>query len=370
MKLTIPRKPLAQALDAVVRIVERRNTIPIMSNVLIVATSGGIEITATDCDMTATARVEADVATPGRLTVAAGRLHDIVKKLDEKATVSLDASDTALAVKAGRAKFNLSTLPAADFPDLGAGEMTARFFLPAKTLARGLQKSAFAASTEETRYYLNGVFMHIFTSGGDTALRFVATDSYRLARVECAMPEGAADLSPVIIPRKAVTELMKLASSHDGDAEIEASATKLRFTIGATTLLTKTIDGNFPDYARVIPTQNDKIAKVDRDAFKSAAERVSTISSERGRAVKLEFADGALKLSVSNPNLGSASEEIESDYQSGPLEIGFNAGYLTEILSQFDGDLVEVKLNDSGSPTLITSPHDADLLTVIMPMRV
>ena len=368
MKLSLPRIHLAKGLDVVVRIVERRSTIPILSSVLLTAAPGqGLTVTTTDMDMTATTRIEADVERAGTLTVPVARLHDIAKKLDEKSTVSLDATESNVLVKAGRARFTLQTLPAQDFPEIAQGEFECSFTIPAKTFSRALQKTSFAISTEETRYYLNGVFMHTT----EAELRFVATDGHRLSRIILDAPNVAAVASGIIIPRKAVTEFQRLAAAAgDDDVHIEVSAQKLRVAIGATAIITKTVDGSFPDYERVIPTQNDKKTAIDREAFKSAAERVATINSERGRAVKLAFAPDALTLSAQNPDMGSASEQFEIDANFGSLEIGFNAAYLIEILEHFAGDTVEMQLNDSNSPTIITGGRDPDLLTVIMPMRV
>lgn len=401
MKLSLPRADLVKALDFVARTVERRSTIPILSNVRIVAISESLRFTATDLDAEAICRIDAKVDEPGALTVPAARLHDIVRKLDEKAQVSLAADESSLTVKAGRARFTLQTLPVSDWPDLSPGEMPHAFTLPVATLARALQKTAFAISNEETRYYLGGVFMHVAETADGPKLRLVATDGHRLARFETEAPEGAAKIPGIIIPRKACSELAKMAKeapNKDATARISLSSSKIRVEIDHdrerladasasdmdVVLLSKLIDGSYPDYERVIPRQNDKRAELDLEAFARAVDRVSTIASERGRAIKLEFGaseravgerqsepqTGILKLSVVNADLGSASEEQEADYSAAPLEIGFNAVYLREILGNFEGDRVRVDLNDGGSPTILTSPHDSDLLVVIMPMRV
>jgi DNA polymerase III subunit beta len=371
MKLALHRADLVKALDFVARTVERRSTIPILSNVRLEASAGALCLAATDLDAEATSIVAAEVEAPGALTVSAARLHDIARKLDDKANVALAADKDALTLKSGRARFTLQTLPVADWPDLNPGDLPHGFELPAADLARALQKCAFAISNEETRYYLNGVFLHTVDVEGEKKLRFVSTDGHRLARFEREAPAGSESIPGVIIPRKAVNEIVKLASADKtATARIALSNSKIRIEIGSSKLLSKLIDGSFPDYARVIPTSNDKKAELDREAFASAVDRVSTIASERGRAIKLEFKPDALTLSVTNAETGSASEEQEIDYAAAPVEIGFNAAYLREILGNFEGDRVEVAMNDSGSPTILTSPHNPGLLAVLMPMRV
>jgi DNA polymerase-3 subunit beta len=389
MKLSLPRQSIAKALDFVVRAVERRSTIPILSNVRLEAQTGdrvGLLLAATDLDMEAKTFIEAEVEAPGALTVSASTLHDIVRKLADKASVSLEGVDpdrersagdgasdinfARLAVKAGRARFNLQALPTTDWPELAAGALPHQFALPAATLARALAKTSFAISNEETRYYLNGVYVHVAETENGARLRFVATDGHRLARFEAPAPESAAGMPGIIVPRKCCAELARLAKDAEGDVAFSVSDSKIRFEAGAHVLLSKLIDGSFPDYSRVIPTQNDKLAVLDRAGLGEAAGRVATLSSERGRAVKLEFGPDRLALSVNNPDLGAANEEIDADYSSAPLTIGFNSLYLAEALNAFSGDKVRIDLNDGSAPTILRSPADEDLLVVLMPMRV
>ncbi len=233
-----------------------------------------------------------------------------------------------------------------------------------------IDKTQFAISNEETRYYLNGIYLHAVDSEGHAMLRAVATDGHRLARVEIAAPSGSAGMPGVIIPRKAVNEVQKLIEDLGKEVTIEISPTKARFSFDDVVLITKLIDGTFPDYMRVIPSGNDKYLTVERAPFQAAVDRVSTISSERGRAVKLAMADGKLTLSVNNPDSGSAVEELEVGYDAPPLDIGFNARYLLDITSQLDGDTALFKLADPGSPTLVLDRDGAPALYVLMPMRV
>jgi DNA polymerase-3 subunit beta len=273
-------------------------------------------------------------------------------------------------IRSGRSRFMLQALPEGDFPDLAAGDLPHRFALPAGDLKRLIDKTQFAISTEETRYYLNGIFFHTLDAGNGPVLRAVATDGHRLARVEMPAPQGAQGMPGVIVPRKAVAEIQKLVENGEEAIEIELSSAKVRLTFGGVVLTSKLIDGTFPDYQRVIPQGNDKQLVVERADFAKAVDRVSTISSERGRAVKLALNEGRLTLSVNNPDSGSATEEIEVDYDAPALDIGFNARYLLDITSQLDGDTALFKLADPGSPTLIQDRDGAPALYVLMPMRV
>jgi DNA polymerase-3 subunit beta len=372
MKATIERAILLKALGHVHRIVERRNTIPILANVLIEAADGKLALKSTDLDLEATESAAADVGQSGATTVPAHVFYDIVRKLPDGAQVSLETTGDAgqLLLRSGRSRFTLQALPASDFPDLTSGDFSHRFSLSAVELKRLIENTQFAISTEETRYYLNGIFLHTVDIDGSAALRAVATDGHRLARVETPAPQGAFGMPGVIAPRKAVNEVQKLLEDTTRDIAIEISTAKARFQFGDVVLTTKLIDGTFPDYARVIPTSNDKRLVVEKDPFERAVDRVSTLSSERGRAIKLAIAEGKVTLSVNNPDSGSASEEIEADYDSTPIDIGFNARYLLDIVGQLSSDTALIRLNDPGSPTLIQDRDGSRALYVLMPLRV
>ena len=280
-----------------------------------------------------------------------------------------DPERDRLTLTSGHARFALQTLPAEDFPDLAAGEMTHEFKIAASDLKKLLDKTRFAISTEETRYYLNGIYLHPAGNAAPT-LRAVATDGHRLAQIELPRPAGAEGMPGVIIPRKTVHELHRLLEDSETEVRVGASSTKVRFEIGTVTVTSKLIDGTFPDYARVIPQNNDKVLTVSNSQFKSAVDRVSTIASERGRAVKLNLSEDKLTLSVNNPEGGSAIEEIGVSYTAAPLEIGFNARYLLDIAGQLESDAAVFKLADPGSPTLVRDGDDESALYVLMPMRV
>ncbi|HRJ70019.1 MAG TPA: DNA polymerase III subunit beta [Beijerinckiaceae bacterium] len=372
MKVTVEQAALLKSLGHVHRVVERRNTIPILSNVLLRAEAGKLWLKATDLDIEVTESLAADAAQGGSTTVPAHVLYDIVRKLPDGAQVSLEQAGDAsqLTVRSGRSRFTLQALPDSDFPDLAAGTLSHRFEVAATELRRLLEKTQFAISTEETRYYLNGIYLHAVEGEAGAILRAVATDGHRLAQSDTPAPKGASGMPGVIVPRKTVAEIQKLLAEAEGDITVELSTAKIRFSVGSVVFTSKLIDGTFPDYARVIPTRNDKRLTVELDEFARSVDRVSTISSERGRAVKLALADGKLVLSVNNPDAGQAVEELSVDYESGPLDIGFNARYLLDITAQLDGDTALFKLADPGSPTLIQDRDGAPNLYVLMPMRV
>jgi DNA polymerase-3 subunit beta len=371
MRATVERSHLLKSLGHVHRVVERRNTIPILSNVLMRADGGRLTLKATDLDLEVTESVAAEIGQAGGTTVPAHILYDIVRKLPDGAEVSLDSGDgSQLALKAGRSRFTLQVLPESDFPDLTAGEFPTRFSLPASALKKLIERTQFAISTEETRYYLNGIYLHAVTVDSKPMLRAVATDGHRLAQTQIEAPAGSESMAGVIVPRKTVGEILKLVEETEDAVDLEISDTKIRITIGDVVLTSKLIDGTFPDYGRVIPQGNDKILKVDRQEFTGAVDRVSTISSERGRAVKLALTEGKMTLSVNNPDSGSAVEELGVDYPADDIEIGFNSRYLLDVASQLTSGTAEFRFADPGSPTLITDEGVADALYVLMPMRV
>ncbi len=352
--------------------VERRNTIPILANVLVRAEKSALSLKATDLDLEVIESIAAEVAPAGSTTVPAHMFYEIVRKLPEGSQVVLESSSdrAVLAVRAGRSRFTLQTLPESDFPDLAAGDMTHKFMLAGADLKRLIDKTQFAISTEETRYYLNGIYLHVAGSGKSQTLRAVATDGHRLAQTDLPVPAGAAGMPGVIVPRKTVTEVQRLIEDSGAEVGVELSSAKIRFSIGDVVLTSKLIDGTFPDYARVIPSGNDKELVVDKKDFEAAVDRVSTVSSERGRAVKLSLSSGKLILSVTNPDSGSATEEIEVDYGGDPIDIGFNSRYLLDIAAQLDGEVAVLRLADPGSPTLIEDKDAKGSLYVLMPMRV
>jgi DNA polymerase-3 subunit beta len=372
MKFSIERGTLLKAVAQAQSVVERRNTIPILANVLIEAEGEAVHFRATDLDIEVVDRAPAQVERAGAVTVSAVMLHEIVRKLPDGALVSLadDAVSGRLTVQAGRSNFNLATLPKEDFPVMASSDYDSNFAAPAPVLRRLFDKSKFAISTEETRYYLNGVYLHVAEADGARVLRCVATDGHRLARIDAALPDGAGEMPGVIVPRKTVGELRKLLEDDEMEIAVSVSETKIRFATPDITLTSKVIDGTFPDYTRVIPQGNTRRMEVDAAEFAKAVDRVATVSSERSRAVKLAIDDDRLVLSVNAPDSGAAEEEVVVAYGDDKLEIGFNAKYLLEIASQVDRENAVFLFNSSGDPTLMREGDDTSAVYVVMPMRV
>jgi len=367
MKLTIDRMSLLRPLGHVQSVVERRNTIPILANVVLRAEDGQLSLTATDMDMDIATEVGCAVATSGTTTMSAHMLYDIARKLPDGAEVELTVADGHANISAGRSSFRLPTLPVEDFPAISSSDLPVHFTLTAADLRDLIDATRFAISTEETRYYLNGIYLHKAEDGNLCA---VATDGHRLALTRQALPSGASQMPSVILPRKAVGELRKLLDDYDGDVSVGLSETRAEFGFGAVRLTSKLIDGTFPDYTRVIPAGNDRIMQVDAASFSAAVDRVSTISSEKSRSVKMGLKPGVLTLSASNTDASSATEELEVTYDGPEMDIGFNARYLLDIAGQVNNDIVEFALADQGSPSLVRAPGDDASLFVLMPMRV
>ena len=371
MKVSIERAALLKAMSRAQGVVERRTTIPILSNVLIEAEGDKVSFRATDLDIEILESLPAMVEQAGATTVPAHTLHEIARKLPDGATISLaeEQGEGRLTMSAGRSRFTLPTLPREDFPVMASAEYDVSYAVAAPKLRRLFEKANFAISTEETRYYLNGVYLHAAEADGPK-LRAVATDGHRLARIDEDLPAGAAGCPGVIVPRKTVGELRKLLEDDDAQINVSVSETKIRFAAEGLTLTSKVIDGTFPDYTRVIPAGNTKRLEVDADEFARTVDRVSTVSAERSRAVKLSLAEDSLTLSVNAPDSGSATDEIAVAYSDEAMEIGFNAKYLTEIAGQIDNENAVLMFNGSGDPTLVREGDDESAIYVVMPMRV
>jgi DNA polymerase-3 subunit beta len=373
MKINVERGALLKALSHVQSVVERRNTIPILSNVMIEAGKSALKLTATDLDIEIVESIPADILRNGSATAPAHMLYDIVRKLPDGAQVQaelLASEGGRLAVSAGSSRFELACLPREDFPQMASGALPHKFRLAADDLKHIIEKTRFAISTEETRYYLNGIYLHAAKDGKKPVRRAVATDGHRLARYELDLPDGAGDMPGVIVPRKTVGELSKLLDDADGAIEVSLSDTKIQFNFNGVELTSKLIDGTFPEYQRVIPSGNDKALALEAKEFAQSVDRVSTISADKTRAVKLNVAKDKVTLSVINPESGTATEEVGATYSAAALEIGFNARYLLDITSQIEGKEVRFLLSDAGSPAIIEDAQDPRTLYVLMPLRV
>jgi DNA polymerase-3 subunit beta len=373
MKTIVERSNLIKALNHVTSVVEKRTTIPILTHVQIIAKNGDLTLKATDLDIEIIETVRAKTQTPGGCTVSAHMLYDIVRKLPDGSEVELSVSskdDNRLLLKSGRSNISLAALSANDFPDLGASEFSHSFDIIASNVAKMIEKTRFAISTEETRYYLNGIYLHAIGSGDDGLLRVVATDGHRLAKIDVPLPSGAEGMPGIIVPRKTVAEITKLVSDiKSGEVRMEISNSKIRITTGDVVFTSKLIDGSYPDYNRVIPSGNNKIMNIANSNFIRAVDRVSTLSADKGRAVKLNIARDSLVLSVNNPDSGSAGEELIAEYDDTPIEIGFNARYVLDIASVIEGSNITFILDDNSSPTIVKDSGNESVLYVIMPMR-
>ncbi|MHA1523841.1 MAG: DNA polymerase III subunit beta [Alphaproteobacteria bacterium] len=381
MKVIIERNVLAKSLAHVQGVVERRNTIPILSNVLMSAGDNGLKLTATDLDIEVVEEVPAQIIHPGASTAPAHLLNDIVRKLPDGAQleISTDPERDQIELRAGRSHFTLPALRQDEFPLLAADDLTHHFTLGAGEVKRLLERTRFAISTEETRYYLNGIYLHEALAeggnggngdGGAPTLRAVATDGHRLAQAELALPDGASGMPGIIVPRKCVGELHKLLDTFQDDVAISVSEAKIRFAFGNVVITSKLIDGTFPDYRRVIPEGNEKLMEVEAKPFAQAVDRVSTVASDKGRAVKMSIDDARLVLSVDSPDAGSAEEEMAVSFGAGKLEIGFNARYLLDVTAQIESEKAHFLFSDAVAPTLVRDPADPAALYVLMPMRV
>jgi DNA polymerase-3 subunit beta len=369
LQFSIDRGLLLKALSHVQSVVERRNAIAILSNVKIEAFGNEVAFTATDMDIAVTEKIDANIEEEGALTVPAHTLYEIVRKLPDGAEVSLKgdaANGGKLEIISGSCNFSLSCLPVTDFPVMDSGDLDHNFIITAAELSALVEKTRFAISTEETRYYLNGIYLH----AKDNTLCSVATDGHRLAKIEIDLPDGAANIPGVIIPRKTVAEIKKLADESEDDIEVSLSDTKIRFICGNAVLLSKLIDGTFPDYEKVIPSDNDKVMEVNSGSFSKAVDRVSTISFEKTKAIKLTAKSGKLILSATNDESGAASEEVEVSYDSDSIEIGLNSRYILDMMAGIEGEEAEFVFADGAAPVLVKDKADSSALYVIMPMRV
>lgn len=371
MKLSISRETLFRALRHMSSVVEKRSSIAILGNVRLAAAKNKLETTATDNDLAVQGVAEAFVDQPGTTTVGALKLFEIISKIPEGVMVGLELTDggSRLALTAGRARFSLATLGAEAFPDMTKVEGGKSFSLTGAELKKLLDKVQFAASADETRAYLTGVYLHVAEVEGSPVLRTVATDGHRLAKAEIACPEAAEEMPAVILPRKCVTELKKLADEAK-EIKLVVSEKKIQAEAADITLTSKVIDATYPDYDRVIPKDNNSALTVARKSLLQAVDRVSILSHEKTRSVRFNAIENALALSANNPDQENASEEVKAEYGGPNLEIGFNARYLSDIGTQVGGDDITFYFKDASSPVMVKDPQDGSTTFVVMPMRV
>ena len=375
MEIKANSSDLLKALNHIHGIVEVRHTLPILSNIVLSAENNELSLSSTNLDIFCSDKIDAEIVNSGEISVPAITFFEIVKRLPSGSDVilSMGDEDTELILKCGRSKFNLSTLKTEDFPILSDKDLSTNFVISADELSRMIDKTKFAISNEETRYYLNGIFFHKAESNSIKFLRAVATDGHRLAQYDIPLPQGAEEITGIIIPKKTVFELRKVLDDADGDVSVSLNENKIKFSFNNLKIISKVIDGTFPDYTKVIPQNNDKKFKTNNSELKNAIDRVSAVAineETKSKAIKLTIENNKLNLSVESQSKGSAKEEIDISYSSEKVDIGFNSRYLLDICNEVDGDEIDVNLLDSISPAIILDKTDENLFFVLMPMRI
>ena len=364
MKLSAARDVLLKPLQAVIGVVERRQTMPILSNVLLVAKGGELAVTATDLEVELVAQTEVAVAAGGEITVSGRKLLDICRALPEGSDIDIAVSGEKLIIRSGRSKFSLATLPAAEFPsveDIKAGQTIT---VEQETLCRLIEKTHFSMAQQDVRYYLNGMLLE----AGGKFLRAVATDGHRLALCEAELDGVSLDEQQVIVPRKGVLELQRLMTG-EGSLNIELGPNHVRIQLEGIRFTSKLIDGRFPEYDRVIPKESSNELTADRESFKAALQRTAILSNEKYRGIRLIIRDSGVVMQAHNPEQEEAEEELEVQYSGEDIEIGFNVNYLLDALGAVNGDEVTLSVLDGNSSCLIRQPGRDDCKFVVMPMR-
>jgi len=371
MKLAVERSAFLKALSHAQSIVERRTVTPILANVLLKTTEQGLSLSATDLDLSLIEAIPATIHEAGSTTVPAHMLYEIVRKIsDDMVELSVGQGENQLTLRSGKAKFALPVLPAEEFSPLKMSDLPHKFQISADDIKQLYNTTRFAMSTEEARYYLNGIYFHTTNQNNQKHLRAVATDGHRLARVETTEPEGSNGMPDVIIPRKTVNEVCKLLEDTNGSVDVALSLTQISFTIGSVTLISRLVDGKFPDYENVIPEKPKYTLTVNGKKFASAVDRVATVSQEKSRGIKLLVEAGKVTITANHLDLGSGHEEIEGDFTGSRLEAGFNARYLLDILQQIPSEQATLQFVDENSPVVIRAVNGDSALYVLMPMRV
>jgi DNA polymerase-3 subunit beta len=366
MHFTIQREALLKPLQLVAGVVERRQTLPVLSNVLLVVEGQQLSLTGTDLEVELVGRVTLEhSAEPGEITVPARKLMDICKSLPSDALIDIRVDEQKLVVKAGRSRFTLSTLPANDFPTVEEGPGSLTFSLVQSKLRRLIERTSFAMAQQDVRYYLNGMLIEVQTG----VLRAVATDGHRLAMCSMEAAIEHTEKHQVIVPRKGILELARLLTEQDGEVSIVLGANHIRATTGEFTFTSKLVDGKFPDYERVLPRGGDKLVVGDRQALREAFSRTAILSNEKYRGIRLQLASGLLKIQANNPEQEEAEEEVVVDYNGGSLEIGFNVSYLLDVLGVMTTEQVRLILSDANSSALVQEAGNDDSSYVVMPMR-
>jgi DNA polymerase-3 subunit beta len=368
MKLNLQRETLLKPLQMVIGVVERKQTLPILSNVLLNASDNKISITGTDLEVELVGQMALETAptTDGQLTVPGRKLMDICKALPDNSSIELYQDKERIVIRSGRSRFTLSTLPAADFPNVENQESTINFEVNQSDLRRLLQRCHFSMAQQDVRYYLNGMLLVVSSD----YIQGVATDGHRLAAARLDIPTPAKEKVQVIVPRKGVIELLRLLNNDDEQVTVELSSNHIRVSNKSYTFTSKLIEGRFPDFDRVIPKNAEKKIILEKDYFKDALNRVAILCNEKFRGLRFEFRHNILRIMANNPEQEAAEEEIKVDYTEEELDIGFNVSYLIDIINALDGDTVTLNFSDANSSLMIEEGDDNALYTyVVMPMR-
>ena len=365
MNITINRENLLTPLQQVIGAVERRQTLPILGNVLLKSRSGNISLTATDLEIEMVSSVECSSPEDFQTTLPARKLLDICKALSDDSDIEFGIEENRVSLKSGRSRFTLASLPAKDFPGLDDIVEQHSFSIKQADFKVLLDKTSFAMAQQDVRYYLNGILMEI----SDGKVKMVATDGHRLALSEINIDISLNDGKQIIIPRKAALELSRLLESSDSPANIILSQNHIRVETGKLVFTSKLIDGKFPDYNRVIPVDGNKILKVNRESLKRSMNRIAILSNEKYRGIRLTLAPGNLAIQANNPDQEEAEEELSVNYDEAEIEIGFNVTYLIDVLNVLASEDVDIKLKDANSSCIISDSEDSSSLYVVMPMR-
>ena len=372
MKFKVEKINLFKSLSHVQSIVEKKNTLPILSNILIEAKDNFLVLSSTDMDISITDKIPCNVVEEGSTTISAHTFYDIIRKLSDSSEIEIISNDgKIMTLRAGKSKFSLGCLPKEDFPLIEIGSLDNELSIDSQNLLKLLDKTRFAISNEETRYFLNGIYFHNIIKGDKSILSLVATDGHRLAKFDYTSDNHDMQKIPaVIIPKKTINELYKLLITFDGDIRINLDSNKIIFFVGNTILISKLIDGNFPDYHRVIPSDNKNVLKVNRSSFSLAVDRVSTITSDKSPVIKFTLLKDIMNMSSVNSENGAATEDISTIYSGEKLEIGFNSKYILEMINNLDAEEIILNFKDSSSPVTAIEATNPGLIYVLMPMRV
>jgi len=365
MKISANRDDLLKPLQQIVSVVERRQTLPILANVLIAVKDKQLSLTATDLEVELRTSAPVEFSGETEFTLPARKLMDICKALPESAPITLDIEGEKAVLRSGRGRYSLGMLPAQDYPSIEPAKASEKFILPVGVVKRLIDKTQFAMAQQDVRYYLNGLLLEIRPG----RVRAVATDGHRLALCDAAFDSATGMDLQVILPRKAVIELGRLLVDSDAEAQFEISNSHMRVNLGHSSFTTKLIDGRFPDYERVMPSGETSLMLADKDSLKQALARTAILSNEKYRGIRFRLSDGLLHLQAHNPEQDEAEEEIEVDYRGAEMTIGFNVGYLLDVLGALDGDQVQMDVIDSNSSSLVTQKGSNECRYVVMPMR-